>query len=328
MAGPWEKYQQAPAASADGPWAKYAAPDVSAEQTSEQGSIGPRQGGVSGYLNDLESDVRYGSDITMPGKILKALGAKGTNSGVSEETANRIASPVLGALHAAQGVAETPQHPVAGPLKAIGGVLDAASLPASFMAPEVGEATAQGATDAVDAAGNALRHFRPAAVKEQAGQLFSAVAKNANDAPVQLTRSGDQALELMKWQRTTQLGPTINKFLNRITAPNKGPLTYDEARQFYQVFGDMSVNEKLNLPGAVKFTLNRLRLGLKDDIGDTAAQAGKAAEYYKAMGDWSSAKRMEDVYSVIKKYAIRGALAAAGGGLIKEGYGLASDLQK
>ncbi len=72
----------------------------------------------------------------------------------------------------------------------------------------------------------------PEAMKQSAGSLLQSVAKDANKVPVQLDNAGDAALRLMDWQKKTQLGPTVNKFLNRITNPNAGPLTYSEGRDF------------------------------------------------------------------------------------------------
>ena len=58
------------------------------------------------------------------------------------------------------------------------------------------------------------------AKKQAAGALLQSVAADANQIPVELENSSDAALKLMDWQRKTNLGPTINKFLNRITSPS------------------------------------------------------------------------------------------------------------
>src|ERR1700731_3383270 len=50
-----------------------------------KGVINPNSdmGGFQTWANDLEADVKNGSDITVVGKVLKAFGAKGTSYGVS-----------------------------------------------------------------------------------------------------------------------------------------------------------------------------------------------------------------------------------------------------
>lgn len=152
----------------------------------------------------------------------------------------------------------------------------------------------------------------PPAMKEAAAGLLQSVAHDANKVPVQLNNAGDAALSLMDWQKKTQLGPTINKFLNRVTNPKQGPLTYEEARDFYQLLGKMSADETMKIAPPVRRDLTRMVVGLKQDIGDAADQVGQAANYYKGMGDYAKAAKLQDWYDLAQKYAIRGGLAAAG----------------
>lgn len=107
------------------------------------GEISAPQGGTNSWLSQLEQDVRHGSGATFPGRVLSALGAKGTDQGVSQGAADTAASIPLGAIRTAQGVASSWEHPIAGPLKAIGGVLQMGTLPLAFAggpaAPEAAE---------------------------------------------------------------------------------------------------------------------------------------------------------------------------------------------
>jgi hypothetical protein len=120
---------------------------------------------------------------------------------------------------------------------------------------------------------------------------------------VQLDNAGDAALRLMDWQKKTQLGPTVNKFLNRITNPKAGPMTYEEGRDFYQLLGRLSVEETNKLAPPVRRDLVQMVAGLKQDIGNAADQVGKAADYYKGMGDYAKGAKLQEWYDLAKKYA-------------------------
>jgi len=171
---------------------------------------------------------------------------------------------------------------------------------------------AAAATDAVTS------KISPTALKASGAQLLKAAARDANSVPVSLDNTAEHALNLMDWQKTTNLGPSINKFLNRITKPNADPLTYQEARKFSQILGGLSADENLKLPPAVKFDLTKLVVGLKADIGAAADQVGQAANYYQGLGDYAKGKRLEGWYNFAKdqlaKTAIKGAAGAAGAG--------------
>jgi hypothetical protein len=159
--------------------------------------------------------------------------------------------------------------------------------------------------------------LNPNAMKEAAGGLLQSVAHDANKIPVQLDNAGDAALKLMDWQKKTQLGPTLNKFLNRITNPKLGPLTYQEGRDFYSLLGNMSADEKLKMAAPIKYQLQELVSGLKQDIGSAADQVGRAADYYKGMGDYAKAMRLQEWYQTAKAEAIKAgkiAIPAGAGG--------------
>lgn len=182
------------------------------------------------------------------------------------------------------------------------------------------------ALGAADAAGmprpdtsltNVATKVSPSLRAQEAGKMFQSIAKDANSTPVSLDNSSDAALRLMDWQGKTQLGPSINKFLNRITKPKAGPLTYGEARDFYQVLGRLSADETSKLPPAVQGDLAKMVNGFKTDIGNAADQVGRASDYYQAMGDYATAMRLKGWYQFARKVATRGVL---GSGVAYEAY--------
>jgi hypothetical protein len=150
---------------------------------------------------------------------------------------------------------------------------------------------------------------------ERAGQAFKAVKSVAGDVPVTIDAAQEPALRLMDWQKKTQLGPTINKFLNRVTNPKLGPLSYSEARDYYQLLGKLSAEETMKLAPAIRRDLTQMVIGLKDDIGSTAESVGLRPQYESAMKEYRNAKRIETGVEVLKKYGAKGAAAAVGGGL-------------
>lgn len=288
------------------------------------------------WLQQAEQDLRQGGGRTVVGRTLGAMqgrgaqGYTGLESGVTPAEANFVGGVPLGAVKMAQGAAQLPQHPGSG-LATIGsGALQAAAVPASFIAPEAAEA---GAAGAGKAAGALIDKVNPAAMKEAAGGLLQSVAHDANKIPVQLDNAGDAALRLMDWQKKTQLGPTVNKFLNRITNPKMGPMTYEEARDFYQLLGKLSSDEASKLALPVKRDLVQMVVGLKQDIGNAADQVGRASDYYQGLGDYARAARLSDWYNAAKNVLtdetvrglIRGVGLGAGGAL---GYQVYKQAQK
>jgi hypothetical protein len=175
---------------------------------------------------------------------------------------------------------------------------------------------APGAADAIVAAPKAIASISPSALKASGAGLLQYVAHDANKIPVQLNNAGDAALQLMDWQKKTQLGPTVNKFLNRITNPKLGQMTYEEARDFYQLLGKLSVDETNKMAPPVRRALTQMVVGLKQDIGDAADQVGHAAEYYNGLKDYAKGAKLQDWYDTAKEWgaktAIGGALGAIG----------------
>lgn len=122
------------------------------------------------YMQSLANDIRHGTSTTKLGALLKRMGAQGTDMGNAPDVGEFMASLPLGILTAVKGAAELPQagKRFQGAKDALGGVLQAATIPASFMAPEeaelgsaginkAGEAAKDAATATVEGAGKALK---------------------------------------------------------------------------------------------------------------------------------------------------------------------------
>lgn len=143
-----------------------------AEGTGHEATISAKPTGVGQWLRDLESDIRGGGGATLPGRVLQKMGAQGINVGAQAQGGETLTSPLTGAVHTAQGVAEIPQHPVSGTGHALGGLLEAATLPLSFMAPEAGELAAGAAGKATS------KVVASKALKQAAGETGETIAKS------------------------------------------------------------------------------------------------------------------------------------------------------
>jgi len=172
-----------------------------------------------------------------------------------------------------------------------------------------------------------LSKVNPSALKAGAGQAFNAVRDIAGSNAVDVEGAGQAALSAKELQDVGRTMPrTMQKFLQRVTAPDAEPLTYKEARDFYSAASEISANERNNLTPAMQKALNDYRRALGGAIQQTADNAGVGTQYGQAMTDYAKAKRLEDtwgtVWGVTKKRIIP---AALGGGAAAAGYKIYKD---
>ncbi len=102
--------------------------DESSPKPKLQG-VAPRSG-VAEWLKDAAGDIRHGTDSTIIGRGYRALGGTGVGD---SPVSDFMASPVLGPLKTAQGVAELPSHPARGFADATDGIMQTGTLPGAFM---------------------------------------------------------------------------------------------------------------------------------------------------------------------------------------------------
>ena len=222
-------------------------------------------------------------------------------------------APFVHPVQTVEGIGNAIAHPV-DTAKAMAS--SAVSNPAQTVGNLVGGAVlAGGAGEVGSAAASQIADATPTAMKARAAGLLQSVAHDANQVPVQLDNAGEAASNLMDWQKKTNLGPTINKFLNRITDPKQGPLTYEDARDFYQLLGRMSVDETTKLAPAVQRDLTQMVVGLKQDIGNAADTVGRAQDYYKGLGDYATASKYQDMLDSAKDFMVKQGVPAVAKGL-------------
>jgi hypothetical protein len=181
-------------------------------------------------------------------------------------------------------------------------------------------------------AGGTLGHYGqrslPGPTFARAKTGFQEVAKIANPEAVDITKPGNTALEIQKMTDEYGAGTqprSVRKFVQRITDPNKGPLTYEEARNFYSTISKLSADEQQRMPGNMKRLVGQLRADLDESITAAAARRGKGPEYTQAMKDYRRASQGEKAIQGLKKFGTGAALTGATGAT---GYGLYKALTK
>lgn len=109
---------------------------------------------VQRWANDVADDIRYGTDRTGIGGLLKSLGANGVYNGNDPRVGDFMASLPLGVLKVIKGAAELPQSGKRwqGTKDTLGGALQASTIPAGVAAPEEAELASAG----IDRAGEAV----------------------------------------------------------------------------------------------------------------------------------------------------------------------------
>lgn len=147
-------------------------------------------------------------------------------------------------------------------------------------------------------------------LKSHAGELFSKVGAAAKGLPVDVAQPGNLALEAQELSKQGNSMPkVIRDFINRTTDPNKPPLTYEEARQFYSSASRLSANEASRLSPVMSRQVNKFRAALNESIADTTDQAGKLDEYVDAMKEYRRASQIGDLSKAVATKVIPAGVA-------------------
>jgi hypothetical protein len=298
--GPWTAYQK----KEEGPWTDYQKkPKV---QVQTENTISAKPQGVGQWLRDLEGDVRYGGETTLPGRILKKMGAQGLNVGAQGNADTPLQSTPLGPIHALQGVAEKK------PLKVAQGVLEAAEIPLSFSGPGGPKAAQMAEKGIAAAAGKVL----PKARMARAGKMIEEASQVAKEVAVDYTQAGDQALKIQQLaSQGNSMPKVIRDFLKRATDPKRPPITFEEAREFYSSASRLSAEEAQRLTPRMKkevvtFT-KTLGKGIQEAADIAGGEAGalykRGMEIYANAAKWQ--RRTNALLKTAKKY---GPYVAAG----------------
>jgi hypothetical protein len=142
-----------------------ASPSTVASPSPSQQTVTPQQpsitatpeptnvgGQVERWARNLSEDLKYGTDLTGIGTVLKKMGAHGVYSGNPAAVGDFMASLPLGLSKVVTGMGEVaqPGKRVQGAKDTVSGGLQAATIPSAFVAPEGAELAGQG----IDAGAN------------------------------------------------------------------------------------------------------------------------------------------------------------------------------
>jgi hypothetical protein len=159
----------------------------------------------------------------------------------------------------------------------------------------------------VGAAADAL----PSAAR--AGQKFESVMAAAKDVPIDVEAPGQVALRIKQLaDRGGSMPMVVRKFLNRITDPDMGAMTYQEGRDFASNVSRLSADEYGRLTPVVGREVTNLRMTLNKAVGVAAAKAGKMEEYQAAMKEYANAARLNEAWNNIWTGVKRAAPYATG----------------
>jgi hypothetical protein len=226
--------------------------------------------------------------------------------GTTPATASFIASPVTGALKVIESM--TDPRPVRSAKELVSGGLEAATLPSMV-------AGGPGTKAALEAIPNAGR----------AAQLFQTVEQAAGNVPVTISHAAEPLAEAMRLRGAgnTAGSGAISKLVKRINdVAEKGPLTYQEARRYYNVLSKLSASDRTAIAGTpMGRQLGIITNALKHDIGDAAAQVNQASNYYQGMREYARAAKLKDAAKDMLKWTA----GAVGVGAGVEGINLAHE---
>jgi hypothetical protein len=155
------------------------------------------------------------------------------------------------------------------------------------------------------AAGNAAR---PAVRMAKAGQLIEEATQAAGHLPIDVTKVGNQAMRIEELAKRGGIMPkVVRDFLKRATDPTKEPITFSEARDFYNNASRLTRSEAAKLTAPLRRELVQFTRHMGDSLLKTAEQAGKGEQYargiknYKNAAEWG--RRARKVGRFVEKHA-------------------------
>jgi hypothetical protein len=284
-------------------------------------------GKLSAWAENVSNDIKNGTDVTGVGTVLKRMGAHGVYNGNSKDVGDFMASLPLGLARVAKGAGEVAPGSKGsawqGTKDIVGGGLQAATMPLAVGSPVEAEAAASGAAKAAskigevaDTAGKLIPNAKRAG--ETMEQLRTAIGNHPVEITDDLSKAASRVQELADNGNT--MPSAARKLLNRVTDPEKGHLTYNEARDFMTKFGNMTAEEQTKLAPVMKAQMQQLGGALRNAVEATAARAGKLADFQNSMNEYRRAMTVQKAVDIAKEYGTKAAITGAAGGAAYAAY--------
>jgi hypothetical protein len=161
----------------------------------------------------------------------------------------------------------------------------------------------------------------PSAQKARAGQAFQDVSSAVGSHTVPMT--DDLSGSLMNYQKLVDTGSsrsaTVNRLLQRVTDPSKGPLTYDEARLWQSNVSRLSADESMRLTPQMKRVVGQIANNLSSAVSATAESGGKLEQFQDAMQGYRRASQIQNIHDsvldALKEHGLKGLIYGAGTGI-------------
>lgn len=232
-------------------------------------------------------------------------GAGSYKVGNTSDIGDLMASGPMGALRVGKGASEVPQGKIwKGTKDIVGGAAEAGTIPGMLFTPE-GVGAAKGLLPST----------------EKAGQLLESVAQKAGHIPIDVMSPMKAADEIQKMKAAGgQLPSVVRAFYNRVTKDPQ-PITYAEARRFYENATRLSFDEFNRLNPKAKYLAGKFTKALDEAIHGAAETVGEGNNYDKAMRMYQKASRFKELKEKAGKKAMQGIGAAAGAAATGAGAG-------
>jgi hypothetical protein len=318
----WDLYEAKPTKEATDKWDRFASTAVAPPpQGVPVGSISAVKppsgtgGKVEQWAQQLINDLKHGTDITGAGSFLKKMGAQPLHAGQPAGVGDLLSSPYLGPMRMVKGGAEGAQGKLwKGTKDVVGGGMEAATIPAMMMMM-------------ANPMGGPIMAGKILPSTEKAGKLLEAVEQVAGKVSVELESPTKAAMEIVQNAKSGGSRPkVIADFVRRISDQKQPPLTYAEARKFYEnAISKFAPDIQGNvLKGKPRYMLGKFAKSLDQAIQGAAKQAGVEDQYVNAMKAYHKAAQFQSAASKVGKKVKQGIGLAAGGAATamgaKEGY--------
>ncbi|MGH9523163.1 MAG: hypothetical protein ACRD3E_11595 [Terriglobales bacterium] len=295
-------------------------------------------GKLGKWYDDVSNDLKYGTDMTGIGRVLKEMGARGLYAGNDPRVGDFMGSLPLGLLESAKGQAELMQTGKRwqGAKDVVRGAAQAATIPASFVAPEAGDAGAELAANATDKAGAMLDNvagrgaramlkdvIESGPTQQEAGAAVQSAAANVKQAAGAAVGAAKQAAVpedfTLQLDKARNLQSTLSDISDQLGASDRGLQSlHDPATEVVR-----NTIAELSKPGltfdAQQLASVKQQLSSQIARGEAAARSGNATgeparylkqiagalndDYLSAVSEHSGPAAAGELQNAAKNYA-------------------------